>query len=241
MGCACDIGDREAASAGILVCPTFRPALRDESAPTVAKPRTGHLACDRLVLLIVVGVAALAVVEARWVGLLSVLLAASTISSWGEEVAIDQLDRFERRFANSAYVAGRLRRRAQWRVRVRAAEPRITSVARVAWRTTVAVLVLILMAAAAGVLPSPVHAPEWMDVPRFLVRGDAIVAAVSLTVSAMLRAAIRGWELDAASRPAPTPVVTTREVLRKVSRPGPRSAALVGALVLSLLLTVLNR
>jgi hypothetical protein len=193
-----------------------------------------------LLLLALLVTAVIAVLRAEVVAVMSVIVAALAVSGWEEQIALDRLDRFERRYAKSRYVAGRLKRRARWRALVRTVQPKVSAVARVSLLATAALVLLIMVAAQSHSPVAHVHPPAWIVVARLFARGVVLAAVASVLASTMMRSAVRGWDADAASPLSPMPVVTSREFLRKLNRPAPRTLAAVIALALSLVLSALH-
>jgi hypothetical protein len=191
--------------------------------------------------LFLVGAAGIiAIAERQPIAVCSVLTAALAIASWGEQAATESVVRFERRYARSPFVSCRLERRSRRRALFRTAQPVVRRVAHVTSWGAAILLALTIIAATSGVLPPVEHAPGWMYSLRLVVRAVSYFAAVTAWASFMLSQAIRGWNKDAASPPRDLPIVTSREFLRSVNRPGPRAGAAVAILIASLLLAVLS-
>jgi hypothetical protein len=183
----------------------------------------------------IAGAAAVAIAEHAPLRIVGAVVLISNVGVWGDRW-LDPITRLEERYATSKLVASRLELRSRWRTVCRAALPKL-KLARFGFVSAcVLILVVAIALAGAGFAPPGPRAPAAIGavgVISHLASYGALATAVSLI---FLRRSTRWWDEREQSPLCLLPVLTTAEVLRKLSRPTPlvilRLVGLVGGLVL---------
>jgi hypothetical protein len=179
--------------------------------------------------------AAVAVAEHAPLRIVGAVVLVSNIGVWGDRW-LDPITRLEERYATSKLVASRLELRSRWRAACRAALPKL-KLARFGFVSVcVLILVVAIALAGAGFAPSGPRVPAAIGAVR-VISHLASYGGLATTVSLIfLWRATRWWDEQEESPLCLLPVVTTAEVLRKLSRPTPlailRLVGLIGGLVL---------